>query len=305
MAKQLLADSIKQVSQVFGADETVLKLSLCCLMAQGHLLLEDLPGTGKTTLAKALAKVLGLSFSRVQFTSDLLPSDVVGSSIFDQASSRFVFQPGPVFCEFLLADEINRATAKTQSALLEAMAEKQVTVDGISHRLPRPFFVVATQNPQTQFGTYALPESQLDRFMVRLSLGYPSADAERAILKGETGQRFMGNIESVLSPENLQPLSAEISAITLSEPILDYTQALLQKSREHPQLRYGISPRGALALVSMAKAWAYFEGRSFVIPEDIQAVLPSVFYHRLQYAVSSKASVAFVIDDILASVAVN
>lgn len=281
---------IADIGTVVIGKERQVRLALTCLLGGGHLLLEDLPGMGKTTLAHALARVTGLSFGRVQFTSDLLPADVVGVSVFDRNSAEFRFQPGPIFTELLLADEINRSTPKTQSALLEAMAEGQVTVDGVSHPLTRPFWVIATQNPQYQSGTYPLPESQLDRFMMRLQLGYPERDAELQLLRGaDVGQRLAA-LRPRLNAEKVLVLQKMASAVAVSEGLLDYVQRLLQASRHHPAIVCGLSPRAGVALLSAARTWALLAGRRYVTPDDVQAVLPAVAGHRLQGADGSAAA---------------
>ncbi len=270
---------IQAASQVILGKESHIKLSLTCLLAGGHLLIEDLPGMGKTTLAHTLAQVLGLSFRRTQFTSDLLPADIIGVSVFDRNTSNFQFHPGPIFSNVLLADEINRATPKTQSALLEAMEEHQVTVDGNTHLLPNPFFVIATQNPKHHIGTFALPESQLDRFLMRITLGYPDSQSERALLKNKGGRANAHHIQAVCDGETLLTLQQNVSLVHVSDALLDYLQALIQYTRT--QFSTGLSPRAGLGLRQCAQAWAMCEGRDFVIPEDIQAVLPSVVTHRL------------------------
>lgn len=271
---------IQAASQVILGKESHIKLSLTCLLAGGHLLIEDLPGMGKTTLAHTLAQVLGLSFRRAQFTSDLLPADIIGVSVFDRNTSNFQFHPGPIFSNVLLADEINRATPKTQSALLEAMEEHQVTVDGNTHLLPSPFFVIATQNPKHHIGTFALPESQLDRFLIRITLGYPDSQSERALLQNKGGRANAQHIQAVCDGETLLKLQQNVSHVHVSDALLDYLQALIQYTRT--QFNTGLSPRAGLGLRQCAQAWAMCEGRDFVIPEDIQAVLPSVVTHRLQ-----------------------
>lgn len=281
---------IADIGTVVIGKERQVRLALTCLLGGGHLLLEDLPGMGKTTLAHALARVAGLSFGRVQFTSDLLPADVVGVSVFDRSSAEFRFQPGPIFTELLLADEINRSTPKTQSALLEAMAEGQVTVDGVSRPLTRPFWVIATQNPQYQSGTYPLPESQLDRFMMRLQLGYPGRDAELQLLRGGDASQRLAALRPRLNAEKVLALQSMVSAVTVSDGLLDYLQRLLQASRQHPAIACGLSPRAGVALLSAARAWALLAGRRYVIPDDVQAVLPAVAGHRLQGADGSAAA---------------
>ena len=259
-----------------------LRLALTCLLARGHLLIEDLPGVGKTTLAQTLARVLGLEFKRVQFTSDLLPGDILGVSMFDRERQRFDFQPGPIFTQVLLADEINRASPKTQSALLEAMEERQVTVDGTTRALPAPFFVIATQNPGYQVGTFPLPESQLDRFLMRLDLGYPSAAAERELLNAADRRELLHDTQALLDPNELLRLQSQVSRIHASPALIDYLLALLHASRQHSQLREGLSPRAGLALKHSAQAWALLDNRDHVIPEDVQAVFGAVTAHRLQ-----------------------
>ena len=298
---QVMLDALSSVLQ--GKEEQ-LKLCLSCLLAEGHLLVEDLPGMGKTTLATALAKTLGLDYSRVQFTSDMLPADIIGATVYEKNSGSFQFHPGPVFTQVLLADEINRTTPKTQSALLEAMAEGQVTVEGESHPLPRPFFVIATQNPLAQFGTFPLPESQLDRFLLRISLGYPDAAAERALLKGQTGREQLATLQQLLTLSELTELQQQVKTIKASEALLDYIQRLIACTREHNHLQYGISPRGGLALLQAAKAWAFIHDRQFIVPEDVQAVLPSVFLHRLIHAADSPSEAAAIVQSLCKSVPV-
>ena len=260
------------------------RLALACLLARGHLLIEDLPGMGKTLLSHALALVLGLSYNRVQFTSDVLPADILGASIFDRNSGEFRFVEGPLFAQVVLADEINRATPKSQSALLEAMEERQVTVEGASRGLPEPFFVIATQNPSTQAGTFALPESQLDRFLMRIELGYPTPEAERELLTGGDRRDLLQHIEPVLDLAALRQLQDAVRAVKASDMLIDYVQRLVGHTRQAPEFAFGLSPRGALALLAAAKAWALLQQRSHVVPEDVQAVLPSVVEHRLREA---------------------
>ena len=264
-------------SQVILGKQTQIKLSLACLLSGGHLLIEDLPGMGKTTLAHTLAQVLGLNFRRSQFTSDLLPADIIGVSVYDRATSAFQFHPGPVFTNVLLADEINRATPKTQSALLEAMEEQQITVDGETHALPKPFFVIATQNPKHHIGTFPLPESQLDRFLMRITLGYPDAASERVLLKGQAGRGTL--IAPACDINTLISLQQAVKNIYVSEQLLDYLQDLILYTRT--QFSTGLSPRAGLGLRQCAQAWALLEGRDFAIPEDVQAVFASVVSHRL------------------------
>jgi MoxR-like ATPase len=276
---------VKEVGRALIGKEEQIKLALCCLFAKGHLLIEDMPGMGKTTLAQALARAFALQYNRIQFTSDLLPADILGVSVFDRNSSQFQFHPGPVFTQILLADEINRTTPKTQSALLEAMAEGQVTVEGETRPLPDPFFVIATQNPLTQSGTFPLPESQLDRFLMRIELGYPDPKAELELFKGGDSRGMLETIKPCLSLAQLHEIQAAAEKIKTSDRLLDYLQRLIAYTRTAPEFEYGLSPRGALALLRSAKTWALICGRSHVIPEDIQAVLPSVAGHRLSAAV--------------------
>ena len=270
-----------QVSRVLTGKQHTIELAVCCLLSGGHLLIEDLPGMGKTTLAHGLAAALGFSYQRVQFTSDLLPSDVTGVSIYSPKSEAFSFVPGPVFSQLLLADEINRATPKTQSALLEAMEERQVTVDGTTHPLPEPFFVIATQNPVFQSGTFALPESQLDRFLMKISIGYPDEEAERRMLLGENGRQQLESIQPCLDLAQFRALQKQTQSIHLSDAIIGYVQRLVAHSRTAAEFAVGLSPRASLALVQCAKTWAMMQGRSHVLPEDVQSVLAAVTEHRL------------------------
>lgn len=272
---------LDQLGRIVLGKPQPLRLALSCLLARGHLLIEDVPGVGKTTLAHALAVSLGLEFQRVQFTSDLLPADLIGVGIFDTTTQAFRFHHGPLFTQVLLADEINRSTPKTQSALLEAMEEHQVSVDGRSHRLPEPFFVIATQNPSQQVGTFPLPESQLDRFLMRLSLGLPDAAAERALLAGEDRRALIQQLGPCIDVAGLQALQVQAAGIHVGERLLDYLQALLARSRQMPGSTGGLSPRAGLGLLATARAWALVEGRDHVRPEDVQAVLPAVAAHRL------------------------
>ncbi|MBR7800055.1 AAA family ATPase [Undibacterium fentianense] len=282
----------KQLNQVIIGKERQIQQSLVCLLAGGHLLIEDVPGVGKTTLAHALAISLGLQFNRLQFTSDLLPTDVIGVSIFEREKSQFVFHQGPIFTQVLLADEINRATPKTQSALLEAMEEQQVSAEGQTRALPQPFFVIATQNPTHQVGTFSLPESQLDRFLMCLSLGYPDAAAERALLMGEDRRNLLKTLPALMRAEELLAVQTAVRQIHASPALIDYIQKLAQSTRDASLFAEGMSPRAALALLQAARAWAALEGRDHVIPEDVQAVLVPVIAHRLRpiNAVHSKAS---------------
>ncbi len=273
---------LSQIETVVLGKPTQVRLALTCLLARGHLLIEDLPGVGKTTLAHALAHTLGLEFNRIQFTSDLLPGDILGFSVYEKDSGGFRFHPGPVFAQVVLADEINRATPKAQSALLEAMEEGQVSLEGVTRRLPEPFFVLATQNPYTQAGVYPLPESQLDRFLMRLSLGYPDPAAERSLLAGEN--RRPQALAPVLSPADLMAAQAAVDEVRLAPALLDYLQALVGHTRSCGRFLHGLSPRASLGVARAARAWAWLHDRDYVIPEDVQAIFPSVAGHRLQDA---------------------
>ena len=277
-----LHQASKQLNQIIIGKESQIQQALVCLLAGGHLLIEDVPGVGKTTLAHALAITLGLQFNRLQFTSDLLPTDVTGVSIFERDKNQFVFHPGPVFTQVLLADEINRATPKTQSALLEAMEEKQVSAEGQTRALPSPFFVIATQNPTHQVGTFVLPESQLDRFLMCLSLGYPDAAAERALLMGEDRRSLLKNMPAVMNSEDLVNVQKLVKQIHASASIIDYIQRIAQATRTSGHFAEGMSPRAAIALLQASRAWAMLEGRDHLIPEDVQAVLIPVISHRLR-----------------------
>jgi MoxR-like ATPase len=275
---------IDQAGKIILGKEHQIRLALACMLARGHLLIEDLPGVGKTTLAHALAKLLGLNFHRIQFTSDMLPADIIGVSIYDRDTGGFKFHPGPIFAQLILADEVNRATPKTQSALLEAMEEHQVTAEGETRALPEPFFVSATQNPSTQVGTFALPESQLDRFLLRIELGYPDRAAERALLQGVERRDLIASIEPCLHPGELLELQDMVKEVHAAPALIDYIQALIEHTRRSPDYTSGLSPRAALALLHGARAWALIEGRDKVLPEDVQAILPGVAGHRLHPA---------------------
>lgn len=279
-AKRLL----ESAGQIILGKERELRLAFVCLLARGHLLIEDVPGVGKTTLAHVLARLMGLQFQRIQFTSDMLPADILGVSVFDRDTSAFRFRPGPVFAQLILADEINRATPKTQSALLEAMEERQVTADGETFALPEPFFVVATQNPANQIGTFPLPESQLDRFLLRLHLGYPDRAAERALLIGEDRRELIERQQPVLGPETLLELQRAASLLHVAPALIDYLQSLLAATRQSPELAGGLSPRAGLGLLAAARAWALLDGRNHVVPEDVQTLFPHVAAHRLHLA---------------------
>ncbi|MEE8222046.1 MAG: MoxR family ATPase [Nitrosomonadaceae bacterium] len=272
---------ISQVSTVILGKEKQIRMALACLLARGHLLIEDLPGVGKTTLAHVIACSLGLEFQRIQFTSDLLPADILGVSVFDRTDSSFKFHPGPIFTQLILADEVNRATPKTQSALLEAMEEHQVTIEGKTRLLPTPFFVIATQNPSYQVGTFPLPESQLDRFLMRIRLGYPDRDAERGLLSGIERRDIISTLLPCMENVELQAIQKKVREVHASSALLDYIQAIISYTRSSPAYVHGMSPRAGLALLYSARAWALMDKRNQVLPEDVQAVLPGVVGHRL------------------------
>lgn len=268
-------------SAILGKPQQI-RLALSCLLARGHLLIEDLPGVGKTTLAQVLARTLGLQFGRIQFTSDLLPADILGVSVYERDSSQFKFHPGPIFAQMILADEVNRATPKAQSALLEAMEEHQVTIEGTTRPLPSPFFVIATQNPSHQVGTFPLPESQLDRFLMRIQMGYPDAEAERGLLSGVDRRDIIARLTPQMDATELLTLQQQVKQVFISEALLDYVQAILRHTRESSHYTHGLSPRAGLAILSAARAWALIDGRDAVIPEDVQTILPGIVSHRLQ-----------------------
>ena len=274
--------AVSALETIILGKPTQVRLCLACLFARGHLLIEDVPGVGKTTLAHALAHVLGLAWQRVQFTSDLLPADIIGVSVFDRSAQQFHFRQGPIFTQLLLADEVNRASPRTQSALLEAMEERQVSVDVTTYRLPDPFFVVATQNPHEQLGTFALPESQLDRFLMRVTLGYPGPTQERELLRNGERREMLAQIPPVLTPDAVIRIQSHVRSVFVSEPVLDYAQALIGRTRERMELKLGLSPRAGQGLIHAAQAWAYLAHRNSVLPDDIQAVLPCVVAHRLE-----------------------
>ena len=280
-APQKLKSLLDQLNTAIVGKPTQVQDCVACLLAGGHLLIEDVPGVGKTTLAHALARTFGLQFSRVQFTSDLMPSDLSGVSVFERGKDAFVFHRGPIFAQVLLADEINRASPKTQSALLEAMEEKQVTVEGETRPLPSPFFVIATQNPHDQLGTYALPESQLDRFLMRISLGYPDRAAERELLGGRDRRDMVENLPGLLTADQLYQLQQEVLAVHTSDALLDYVQDLIAATRSGQWFLQGLSPRAGIAVVRAAKAQALLSGRNYVAPDDVQAILPQTIAHRL------------------------
>lgn len=279
--KEIIEKIIARIDEIILGKEKEIRMVITCLLAKGHLLIEDIPGVGKTTLAQALAKTLGLSYNRIQFTSDLLPADIIGTSIYDKDTQEFRFHQGPVFCQMLLSDELNRATPRTQSALLEAMEEKQVSVDGITHQLPVPFFVIATQNQRYHVGTFPLPESQLDRFLMRIHLGYPDYKSERMLLIGESRLDMLKRLEPVIDIGTLIKLQTHVPKIEVSDPLLDYIQDIVSASRSGSHHYLGLSPRASISLVRAAQAWALTQGRPMVIPEDVQAVAGYVLEHRL------------------------
>lgn len=290
---------IDQLEHIILGKQTQIELAITCLLARGHLLIEDLPGVGKTTLAHALARGCGLEFQRIQFTSDLLPADVIGVSIYDRDQGAFRFHPGPIFSQVLLADEINRATPKAQSALLEAMEERQISVDGQTHVLPAPFFVIATQNPNEQVGTYPLPESQLDRFLMRIDIGYPDPQAERELLSGRDRQELIKSLDACMDVSTFLALQEMASNIHAAPPILDYVQALLLATRTSPHIKHGLSPRAGLGLMAAARAMALLREREYLVPEDIQAVFPAVAGHRLILAETDTSPTANEVHGIL------
>lgn len=303
---ELLNNAIQHISQVILGKQNQIKLALTCLLANGHCLIEDQPGVGKTTLAHAMAQVMGLEFHRIQFTSDLLPADILGVSVFNRELSQFEFHPGPIFSHFILADEINRATPKTQSALLEAMEEHQVTVEGSTRELPDPFFVIATQNPIHQIGTYSLPESQLDRFLMRIDLGYPDREAERQLLEGEDRRTLIKNLSTVLNKEQLVTAQQLATSLHTSPAILDYIQSILEFTRQTKAFEFGLSPRGGLAILKAAKAYALIEGQKFVLPEHVQAIMPAVVNHRLPaYLDSNSKALSSAADHIRESISIT
>ena len=299
-----LARVLATLETVILGKPAQIRLCLACLLARGHLLIEDVPGVGKTTLAHALAHVLGLSWQRVQFTADLLPADIIGVSVFDRASQQFHFRRGPIFTQLLLADEVNRASPRTQSALLEAMEERQVSADGNTYTLPEPFFVVATQNPHEQLGTFGLPESQLDRFLMRVILGYPDAAHERELLRSGERRELLPTIAAVLSPEAVLSAQRAVRTVHIADALLDYTQALIRRTREAADLKLGLSPRAGQGLIRAAQAWAFLDARGAVLPEDVQAVLPAVVAHRLERRDPASSDGTDIASEIVRSVAV-
>ncbi len=287
--KQKMDSVVNELNKILLGKDTQVRLALCGLLAQGHLLIEDIPGMGKTTLSHALAKIMGLSYQRIQFTNDLLPADVLGYSMYDKQAGSLVFHQGPIFAQVVLADEINRASPRTQSALLEAMEERQVSIEGETRPLPSPFFVIATQNPIEQGGTFPLPESQLDRFLMRLRLGYPDPKAERELLEGEDRRSLTDRLQAILPHDELKALQVAVNDVSASPALLDYLQRLLEQSRRMPGLLYGLSPRAGIGLLRASKAWALMAGRNHVLPDDVQAVFPSVAEHRLEQGESGKS----------------
>ncbi len=299
-----LRRAIARINQIIIGKDHPVRLALACLLARGHLLIEDVPGVGKTTLAHTLARVLGLPFTRVQFTSDLMPADVVGVSVYDANVQQFRFHPGPVFNSLVLADEINRATPKAQSALLEAMEERQVSVEGKTYPLPDPFFVIATQNPRQHIGTFPLPESQLDRFLMRIEIGYPDERAERQLLSGKDRREMLHHVEPAMDGKGLVSLQKRCAQVHCSDALFDYVQALLTATRTAGWLSYGLSPRAGLALTQAARAWALLEGRNLVLPEDVQTVAPGVLGHRLQGLETDSAPGSELVQRLLRTVAI-
>jgi MoxR-like ATPase len=303
-SREQLMLAMDQVNDVLLGKKEAVELAFACLIAGGHLLIEDIPGVGKTTLAQALAVTLGADYRRIQFTADLLPADILGVSVYRRDEERFEFHTGPIFAQLVLADEVNRATPKTQSALLEAMAESQVTIEGKTRELPQPFFVIATQNPMDTTGTFPLPDSQLDRFLLSLSLGYPDKSAERQLLIQGDKQATVKDLEPCLDPESVLLLQNLSKEIFVSGALLDYVQALLHCSREFPGLRKGLSPRAGIALIRCAQALAMIRGRDFCVPEDVKQLFPALALHRLQTSEEEASPISQIIDDILEQVAI-
>ena len=302
--QQTIVDAIQQIEEIIVGKPRQVRLAVCSLLSAGHCLIEDLPGVGKTTLAHAIAQVFGLEFTRIQFTSDLLPADIIGVSIYDSQTSSFSFHPGPVFSHCVLADELNRATPKTQSALLEAMEERQVTVDGQTHQLQSPFFVIGTQNPLDQSGTFPLPESQLDRFLMKIRLGYPDQQAERALLAGMDRRKLLEGISPVIDIDQVRTAQQASDSVHVSDALLDYVQALVHATRENSDFVYGLSPRGGLALLRAARSWAYMQGRDHVQPADVQEIFAPVAAHRLVSADHLSKTVDQLVDDLLKDTAI-
>jgi len=299
-----LKDAVGMVNKIVMGKEQQVKLAFSCLLARGHLLIEDLPGVGKTTLAHALAAVIGVSYQRIQFTSDLLPADILGVSIYRRDKEEFEFHPGPIFAQLVLADEINRATPKSQSALLEAMAEGQVTIEGETHVLPEPFFVIATQNPLDLGGTFPLPDSQLDRFLLSISLGFPDPEIERELLVSRDRILVLGETQAVISPDDVLQLSQDCQKVHVSPALLDYVQALLAQTRNSRWFETGLSPRAGIGMLHCARAYAFLEGRDYAIPEDVKAIFPSLARHRMNVPHGMETSVKEQIFDLLNQVAI-
>jgi MoxR-like ATPase len=299
-----LKDAVDTVNRIIMGKEQQVKLAFSCLLARGHLLIEDLPGVGKTTLAHALAAVIGVRYQRIQFTSDLLPADILGVSIYRQDQKKFEFHPGPIFAELVLADEINRATPKSQSALLEAMAEGQVTIEGETHILPKPFFVIATQNPLDLVGTFPLPDSQLDRFLLSISLGFPEPEVERELLTARDRISMLSDTQAIISPDDVLLLNEDCQKVHVSEALLDYVQALLAETRNSRWFETGLSPRAGIMMLHCCKAYAFLEGRDFAIPEDVKAIFPGIAHHRMNVPHGMETSVEEQISGLLKLVAI-
>jgi MoxR-like ATPase len=299
-----LKEAVNTVNQIIMGKEQQVKLAFSCLLARGHLLIEDLPGVGKTTLAHALASVIGVRYQRIQFTSDLLPADILGVSIYRRDQEKFEFHPGPIFAELVLADEINRATPKSQSALLEAMAEGQVTIEGETHILPKPFFVIATQNPLDLVGTFPLPDSQLDRFLLSISLGFPEPEVERELLTARDRFQVLADTQAIISPDDVLQLNKDCQKVHVSEALLDYVQALLAETRNSRWFETGLSPRAGIAMLHCCKAFAFLEGRDFAIPEDVKAIFPGLARHRMSVPHGMETSVEEQISGLLNQVAI-
>ncbi|MDJ0880612.1 MAG: MoxR family ATPase [Gammaproteobacteria bacterium] len=302
--QQGVQSAIGEIEQIIVGKPQQVRLAVCCLLSGGHCLIEDLPGVGKTTLAHTIAKVFNLEFNRIQFTSDLLPADILGVSIFDPQSQTFNFHPGPIFTNCVLADELNRATPKTQSALLEAMEEHQITVEGQTRYLDDPFFVIGTQNPLDQAGTFPLPESQLDRFMMKINLGYPDAKAERLLLAGESRKDLLQQVKAVMDLDTVINLQQAIQKIHVSDALLDYVQSLITATRDNSRFVFGLSPRAALSLLKAARSWAFMQGRDFVEPADIKAVFTAISCHRLMAHEQHSKNVEDLVEEILHSTAI-
>jgi MoxR-like ATPase len=299
-----LKDAVSTVNRIVMGKEQQVKLAFSCLLAGGHLLIEDLPGVGKTTLAHALAAVIGVRYQRIQFTSDLLPADILGVSIYSRDQETFEFHPGPIFSQLVLADEINRATPKAQSALLEAMAEGQVTIEGETHILPKPFFVIATQNPLDLGGTFPLPDSQLDRFLLSISLGFPEPEVERELLTARDRILVLQDTQAIISPDDVLQLNRDCQKVHVSQALLDYVQALLAGTRNSRWFETGLSPRAGIAMLHCSRAFAFLEGRDFAIPEDVKAIFPSLARHRMNVPHGMETSVREQISDLLNQVAI-